>query len=188
MVPCPMELTTDFHITSNKLIRVGLYEGVPTVAFIEKKSCLYLDTEEWSLIEKSTSRIRTYFEKKKLIDDDDTQVRCKNLVLNFTKRGRNRVIRLDHSYPWITLMNHSPSPHLTITSPAVCFNKSESAKLSAKVDKISDMLCLMDKVAKVYCRHVNGQQTDPLNLSLNTNTLFNNLFNNSSLFKDVSNK
>lgn len=189
-----MELTTDFHITNNKLIRVGLCDRVPTIAVIEKKTFLYLDPDEWSTIAKSMSRIRSYFEKKKIIDGDEDQVRCKNLVLNFTKRGRNRVIRFEHAYPWFTLMmNYSPSPHPTITSPAVCFNKSECAKLCAKGDKISDVLCLMDKVAKVYYQHVNvldKNQIEPLDLSLNTNTLLNNLFSNSTCCKsyyDVNN-
>lgn len=186
-----IELVTDYRISNSKLIRVGMFNGIPTIAIVDKKVVLWVNKEEWAFISSQAPRISSYFEKRKKTcegtGDNNAQVSHNNIACICSVKGRNRVIKFENVYPWFAMLNHSPSPHLTLSSPSVSFNKSESAKLCSNMERISDTLSLMDKLVEVYVKHMNRycEQTEPLDLSINTNSLINNLFDDSTLLKDV---
>lgn len=160
------------------MVRVGLCNSVPTIIISAKKTDVYLDKEEWKDVSNLASRIVSYFEKRKKANGEN-QVRFRNIVCSFTVKGRNRVFKIEHGYPWITTFQQNPSPHITITSPSTCFNRNESLKFCSLIEKVNDSLRLLEKLTPIYIQHVNPQEEEiiePFDLSLNTNTLLNNLF------------
>lgn len=165
-----MELSTEYKINNSKSICTGLYRGIPTISFTSKKNVLFISKEEWTFITCQSSKISSYFSKRKKDQKEET-FSLNNITFTCTTRGRNRVVQFDNAYPWFTTINYTPSPHLSLSSPSIIFNKGDFVKLCSMKDNINKSLLLLDKIEKIYCNHVkSNDDNDPLDLS--TNTLF----------------
>lgn len=179
-----MELLTTYSIGGSKTLYVGLVNYVPTVALTEKKSVLYLEKQEWKDLSDLGSRISKYFQNRKKEEIIDYQVKFKNVVCNFTKRGRNRVLRFENLYPW-TVTIKSPQM-ITLDSPTVSYNKKESLALCQHFKAVLDNLELLERISTIV--HEHRRPEEPLNLSVNdvsNNSLMNTSWDGNSLLKTL---
>lgn len=184
IAPHGMEFLTTYPISACKTIYVGLVNCTPTVALSEKKSVLYLDKEDWKEMTDLSSRIVKYFQNRNKEEISECQGKFKNVICNFTKKGRNRVVRFENLYPW-TITIRSPQM-VTLDSPIVSYNKKESLSLCRHFKAVEDNLVLLERIGSLVYEH--RRPEEPLNLSLPTlsnNSLLNSSWDGSSLLKSL---
>lgn len=178
-----LELVTDYPTTSNKLVRVGFCDFVPTVALIDKKTTVYMDTEEWKFVADQAPRMLSLLQSKSRKVEVEDRVRCKNVSCIFSKKGRNRVMKIEQVVICFAMFNQSPST-LQPSSPSTCFNRMDTIKLCKGIEKINESINLITKMVELYKKNEEDHLTEPvesllssapIDLSINTNTLFCNL-------------
>lgn len=177
VVPRRLELVTDYPITRSKLVRVGVCDYVPTIAVLDKKTVVYMDTEEWKFVAAQIPRMLTLLENRRKKVDADERVRCKNVLCLYSTSGRNRVMKIEQVFHCFSMFNQSPS---TLESVSACFNRIETTKLRTNIKKINDSLDLITKMVDLYkkneeCQLVEPLDCVPIDFGINTNTLFYNL-------------
>lgn len=176
VLSCELKLVTDFPLSGSKFVKVGMCHGVPTVVLIDKHSVIYMNSEEWYMIEENTDNILKYFSsKKKNINDITTdKVQCSNIHLNFTTVGKMRCMTVKYNFSWDNVFTGDFQKR-NIVVPIIKLLKSDCLKLCKMFDQVKEGIKLLEKIRECCDDFptINPSTADVLNLSF-SESMFQN--------------
>ena len=167
--------------------------NVPTIVITDGKASVYLDMEEWNALHLKNQQLLNYFAgKRSMLIPGSPLLRLNNICIHLTSRGKIRCMKIEHIYPWVTMLSPSNNPGIQPAPPQITLIKHEVIKfcdLFLHVKKTLDLLCEIKNKCTGYFGDTRPHcsPSDVLNLSL-SNSFFNNCIDSLLLYRNDNNK